>query len=281
MLGPHGDRTPGRILVTGLLAQPRKHPGFHKLSVVEVRPLTPGSVTVTFAVPEGDEGERFLAFRAGQHLTLRAHLGGVDVRQSYSVCLSRHQVVAGRELRIAAARVDAGRMSAWLNDDVGAGDVIEVLPPMGELTLAVDPSAERHHVGIAGGSGITPVLSILRTALEEEPRSRVTVFYGNRTLAAAMFREELDVLAQTHPDRLRVVHVLSREPGADELRTGRIDRDRLPRLLAAYAPLDTVDDLYLCGPGGLVRGGRDALLAAGVPPQRIHHEVFYDPPGQA
>src|SRR6478736_1822516 len=182
---------------------------FHPLTVSSVERLTDEAVAVTFAVPE-DLVDEFV-FEPGQHLTLRAEIRGEDVRQSYSICQSRRADPAGRSLRVAAARVPEGRMSNWLNDGVSRGAVVEVMTPQGSFTCPTRPDGIRHHVAIAAGSGITPVISLLTTALEEEPGSRATLLFGNRRTSSIMFLEELEDLKNRFPGRFHLVNVLSRE----------------------------------------------------------------------
>jgi len=264
----------------------RTRAGFHPLPVTDVRRLTAHAVAVRFAVPPGLRD--LYGFEPGQHLTLRATIEGEEVRQSYSVCerqVPGLRLGAGHGLRIAAAQVEGGRMSTWLNEVVRVGDEVDVLPPMGDFTAVPQPTRRRHHVAVAAGSGITPVLSIVSTLLEQEPLSRVTLLYGNRRRGTVMFLDELDELAAAHPDRLRIVHVLSREVDPPALH-GRLDRERLTGLLDALTPGGTVDEWYLCGPDGLVTGARDLLGERGVPSDRVHHEVFHvedgtPPPGTA
>jgi ring-1,2-phenylacetyl-CoA epoxidase subunit PaaE len=261
-----------------LSAPPRRRHAFAPLTVTGVERLTDDAVAVTFAVPADHEGAAdFLDFRPGQHLTLRARIDGEDVRQSYSLCLPRSRARATGSVRVAAARVPGGRMSNWLNDFVQVGDVIEVLPPLGSFTNPTEPGAAKHHVFVAAGSGITPVLSLIASVLEDEPRSRVTLFYGNRTTRHVMFLEELEDLKNAALDRFQMVHVLSREETDGPLFHGRIDGERLPRLLNAFAPVDGVDDWYLCGPNGLVEDARAFLADAGVDARHVHHEVFHVP----
>ncbi len=258
-------------------APARRH-RFVPLTVTDVEPLTDAAVAVTFALPDEDDvAAPFLAFEPGQHLTLRADIDGVQVRRSYSLCLSRSRALATRTVRVASALVAGGRMSAWLNGSVRPGDTIEVLPPLGTFTSTLRPGTARHHVFVAAGSGITPVLSLLTTALEEEPDATVTLFFGNRTTRDVMFLEELQDLKDAHLERVQIVNVLSREPTDVELLHGRIDAERLPRLLAVFAPLETVDDFFLCGPDGMVQEARAYLSSAGVDPARVHHEVFHVP----
>ena len=179
---------------------------FHPLTVASVERLTDEAVAVTFAVPD-DLVEEF-AFEPGQHLTLRATIGGEDVRQSYSICQSRRADPTGRRLRVAAARVPEGRMSTWLNDAVRVGDVVDVMTPQGSFTCPTRPDGIRHHVAVAAGSGITPVLSLLTSALEEEPGSRATLLFGNRRTSSIMFLEELEDLKNRFPGRFHLVNVL-------------------------------------------------------------------------
>jgi ring-1,2-phenylacetyl-CoA epoxidase subunit PaaE len=251
----------------------RRRAQFHPLTVRAVERLTDDAVAITFEVP--DELREDYRFEPGQHLTLRAHLNGEEVRQSYSICLSRSQAQRTGTLRVASARVAGGRMSNWLNDCVAPGDVIEAMTPLGSFTCPTEPDGIRHHLAVAAGSGITPVLSLLSTVLEEEPQSRVTLFFGNRRTASVMFLEELEDLKNAHLGRFQLVNVLSREPQDVELFTGRLDPERIQRLLAAFAPVESVDEWYLCGPYGMVTGTQELLADAGVDPRNVHHEIFH------
>jgi ring-1,2-phenylacetyl-CoA epoxidase subunit PaaE len=165
--------------MTSLITNPARHRArFHTLSVTDVERLTEDAVALSLAIP--DELADEFVFEPGQHLTLRATIDGQDVRRSYSICRSRPDALQRNELRVASARVAGGLMSNWINDSVVAGDQIEVMTPLGGFTSATQPGSIRHHVAIAAGSGITPVMSLLSTALAEEPRSRVTLVFGNR-----------------------------------------------------------------------------------------------------
>ena len=246
---------------------------FHPLTVSAVERLTDEAVAVTFEVPE-DLVEEF-AFEPGQHLTLRATINGEDVRQSYSICQSRRSDPAGRRLRVAAALVPEGRMSTWLNSVVAPGDVVEVMTPAGSFTCPTQPDGIRHHVAIAAGSGITPVLSLLTSALEEEPGSRATLLFGNRRTSSIMFLEELEDLKNRFPGRFHLVNVLSREAQDVELFHGRLDRERLTAIFGSLVPVDSVDEWYLCGPFGMVTGAESLLKERGVDARHIHHEIFH------
>lgn len=246
---------------------------FHPLTVASVERLTDEAVAVTFEVPEELVDE--FAFEPGQHLTLRATIGGEDVRQSYSICQSRRADPTGRRLRVAAARVPEGRMSTWLNDVVTVGDVVDVMTPQGSFTCATRPDGIRHHVAIAAGSGITPVLSLLTSALEEEPGSRATLLFGNRRTSSIMFLEELEDVKNRFPGRFHLVNVLSREAQDVELFHGRLDRERLSAIFVSLVPVGSVDEWYLCGPFGMVTGAEALLQEQGVDPRHIHHEIFH------
>ena len=254
-------------------AVPRHRARFHPLTVSSVERLTEDAFAVTFAVPEELVDE--FAFEPGQHLTLRARINGEDVRQSYSICQSRRADPAGRRLRVAAARVPEGRMSNWLNDVVAPGDVVEVMTPQGSFTCATRPDGIRHHVAIAAGSGITPVLSLLTSALEDEPGSRATLLFGNRRTSSIMFLEELEDLKNRFPGRFHLINVLSREAQDVELFHGRLDTERLATIFGSLLPVGSVDEWYLCGPFGMVTGAEALLTGRGVDPRHIHHEIFH------
>ena len=257
-----------------LLTRPaQQRARFHPLTVADVERLTDDAVAVTFRVPGDLWGE--YAFEPGQHLILRATIGGEDVRQSYSICQPRSGRGGVGRLRVASAVVEGGRMSTWLNSTVRPGDEIEVMTPMGSFTCPTRSDLARHHVAIAAGSGITPVLSLVSTALEEEPLSRVTLLFGNRRTSSVMFLEELEDLKNRYPDRFQLVHVLSREPQDVELFSGRLDPDRLARILDTIVPVAGVDEWYLCGPFGLVTGAEGLLRDRGVDPHHVHHEIFH------
>jgi ring-1,2-phenylacetyl-CoA epoxidase subunit PaaE len=244
-------------------------PGFHRLRVARVDRLCADAVAVTFDVPP--ELEEEFRFRAGQYLTLRQDVEGVEERRSYSICAA-----VGERPRIGVRRVEGGLFSAAIVDQLEAGDTLEVLPPLGKFTPT---PGSAHHCLIAAGSGITPVLSIMGTVLTEA-NTRVTLLYGNRRTDTVMFAEDLADLKDRYPDRLQLVHVLSREPRDVEMFSGRLDGERLTALLDTIVPAEDVDHWWLCGPYGLVQDATAVLAARNVPPHRIHHELFYvdEPP---
>jgi ring-1,2-phenylacetyl-CoA epoxidase subunit PaaE len=235
---------------------------FHPLPVSRVDRLTNDSAAITFAVPD-EVAERF-RFRPGQSLTVRR---GED-RRSYSICAP-----AGRPPRIGVREVAEGAVSGWLVHGVRPGDVVEVQPPSGSFTP--DLAAPGHHVLIAAGSGITPVISIAASVLAAHNDSTVTLIYGNRRSDTVMFVDEVADLKDAYPARMRLVHVLSREPQEVELFNGRLDSTKLRTLLPATEQVDAVDHWWLCGPYGLVVDAMEVLSDLGVDRSRIHRELFY------
>jgi phenylacetate-CoA oxygenase/reductase PaaK subunit len=245
------------------------HAVFHEVPVQAVRRLTEDSVTVTFDVP--DELREQFQFTAGQHLTVRTDLGGEGVRRSYSIC----SPATSGELRIAVKHIPGGAFSTFALEQLGPGDVLELMTPTGRFGTPLDPLACKHYVAIAAGSGITPILSILQTTLEIEADSHFTLIYGNRTSETAMFRNELDELESRYADRLEIIHVRSREPHHLPELSGRIDREKLERWLRTTLPADTIDEWFLCGPIELVTTAREVLTGSGVNPERVHLELFH------
>ena len=248
---------------------PREGPAarrqFHELTVARIDRLCADAVAVTFHVPP--ELTEEYRFRPGQSLTLRRLVDGQDERRSYSICAP-----AGQPVRIGVREVPGGALSGWLVNDVRPGDRIEVQPPSGAFTP--DLTEPGRHVLVAAGSGITPVLSITASALADAA-SEATLLYGNRRADTVMFADEIADLKDSHPVRLQLVHVLSREPQEVELFSGRLDAARLRRLLPALCPVGDVDHWWLCGPYGMVTDAKTVLAELGVPAERVHRELFY------
>ena len=239
---------------------------FHPLRVAEVRRLCADAVAVTFDVPPELADE--FAFRPGQSLTLRRTVDGREERRSYSICSA-----PGSPLRIGVREVPDGVFSTWLVHQVRPGDEIEVQPPAGSFTPPLGEAG--HHVLIAAGSGITPVLSIVESVLRSHPAARATVLYGNRRTDTVMFADELADLKDEFPPRLELSHVLSREPREAELLTGRLDAAKLRILLPLLVEPAEVDHWWLCGPYGMVTDAQAVLSSFGVLPERVHQELFY------
>jgi ring-1,2-phenylacetyl-CoA epoxidase subunit PaaE len=243
---------------------------FHELTVARTDRLCDDAAAVTFDVPAELAGD--YRFRPGQSLTLRRIIDGRDERRSYSICAPE-----GDPLRIGVREVPGGAVSGWLVREVTQGDRIEVQPPAGSFTA--DPAEPARHVLIAAGSGITPVLSIAASVLRH-PGSEVTLLYGNRRAESVMFADEIADLKDTYPDRLQLVHVLSREPQEVELFSGRLDPGRLARLLPALGliargDVASVDHWWLCGPFKMTTGAIEVLDSFQVAPDRVHRELFY------
>ncbi|MFY1673750.1 1,2-phenylacetyl-CoA epoxidase subunit PaaE [Plantactinospora sp. WMMB334] len=252
----------------------RRRPVFHPLPVVAVDVLTEDAVAVTFEVPA--ELRESFAFRAGQHLTVRRFVpDGAEVRRSYSICSTPAELAATGELRIGVREVPGGVFSSFAVSALRAGDTVQVLPPLGQFGTAFAPDRVRHYAGVVAGSGITPVLSLVATALAVEPASTFTLVYGNRYSRTVMFVEELADLKDRYPERLHLVHVLSREPGESPLLSGRVDADRLGRLLDSIVPADRIDEWFLCGPYQMVLDTRRVLADRGVPERAVHAELFH------
>ncbi|GAA2220145.1 1,2-phenylacetyl-CoA epoxidase subunit PaaE [Micromonospora olivasterospora] len=259
----------------------RRRPAFHPLPVAAVDRLTADAVAITFAVPE--ELRAAFAFRAGQHLTVRrpadpagdAGAAGEDVRRSYSICSTPDELARHGRLRIGVREVPGGAFSTYACGALRGGDTVEVLPPLGNFTTAFAPDRVRHYGAVAAGSGITPVLALVATALAVEPASTFTLVYGNRTANSVMFAEELADLKDRYPTRLHLVHVLSREQGESPLLSGRIDADRLSRLLDSIVPGDAIEEWFLCGPYGMVADAKAVLAGRGVPDATVHTELFH------
>jgi ring-1,2-phenylacetyl-CoA epoxidase subunit PaaE len=246
-----------------------RHSVFHALTVEAVEPVTDDSVAITFTVPP--ELREDYAFTHGQHLTIRTELAGDDVRRNYSIC----SPVSSGVLRVAVKRLPGGAFSEHALDVLKPGDVLDVMTPSGRFFTELDPANAKHYVCVAAGSGITPVLSIVATTLETEPHSTVTLIYANRTHRTVMFLEEVEDLKDRYRERLQLIHVLSREPQEVELFSGRLDTDRMQRIIDSLLPVDTVDEWFLCGPFEMVSSLRKLLVAEGVSKRSVHAEVFH------
>ncbi|WP_116812600.1 1,2-phenylacetyl-CoA epoxidase subunit PaaE [Steroidobacter cummioxidans] len=241
---------------------------FHPLKVADVRPEGSDALCISFEVPDSlREAFRFIP---GQHVGVRAQIGGQEVRRTYSIC----SVADDSHLRIGVRVHENGSMSQYLANQVRAGDSIEVLTPTGRFFAEPQPAAERTYCAFAGGSGITPILGIVKNLLTREPNSRFMLFYSNRTTSTVMFAEELLALKDRFPTRLSLNFLLSREPQDVELFNGRLDREKVTLLSKElFDPLET-DAFFLCGPGDMIESVRDTLTGLGVDATRIHTERF-------
>jgi ring-1,2-phenylacetyl-CoA epoxidase subunit PaaE len=243
-------------------------PRFHRLEVSDLRRESADAVSLTFAIPRALAED--YAFAPGQYLTLRTTLDGEEVRRSYSICSGPDD----GELRIAVKKVDGGAFSSWAADELKAGDHLDVMTPTGRFGIAHAPDQARIHVGFAAGSGITPILSIVKGVLSREPDSLFFLFYGNRCAAGMLFREALEELKDRFMQRLSVFHVISGEEQDIPILHGRLDGDKVRVLLRALVPAASVDHVFICGPTGMSEDIEATCRAIGIADDRIHVERF-------
>jgi ring-1,2-phenylacetyl-CoA epoxidase subunit PaaE len=241
---------------------------FHPLRVRRIEPDTAEAVVVSFDVP--DDLRDVFGFTQGQYLTLRKDIDGQDLRRSYSICAG----VDDGELRVGVRKVKDGVFSNWINSTLKPGDTMQVMAPQGRFFVPIDREAHHHHLGIAGGSGITPILSIMKTVLAREPHSEFTLIYGNRQLKSTMFKEEIEDLKNRYMSRLSLQNVFSDEHTDVPLNMGVMNRDKIGEFLQGVVPAGSIDHAYVCGPFQMNDEAEAALLAAGVPEERIHIERF-------
>ena len=245
---------------------------FHDLTVSRVTPEAAGAVAISLAVP-ADLRQAF-DFQPGQFLTVRANIGGADVRRSYSISSPRSRLADG-ELELGIRPVEGGVFSNWAATQLKAGDTLRVMPPDGRFT--VQKARAIHRVGFAAGSGITPILSILATTLQEQPESKFTLVYGNRRMDSVMFNEALQDLKDRYPSRLTLIHILSRQAQEVPLLEGRIDAAKVRAIVDAFLPVGSMDEVFICGPEAMIEETETTLLDLGVKAERIRTERFTSP----
>lgn len=250
-------------------------PAFHELKVAEVSAETAQAITLRFEVPEHLRGA--YEFTQGQFLTLNASVDGEDLRRSYSICTSVSDYQRNGELRVGIKRVNGGRFSNWANESIRAGESIEVMTPQGRFFSTLDPARARRYVGFAGGSGITPMLSLIATSLETEPGSEFTLIYGNRSVNTIMFLEALEALKNRFIGRFRLIHVLSDEPQDVPLFNGLLDQAKCTEIIDSLLSAERIDQAFVCGPEVMMDAAEAALLNAGVSAQNIAIERFGTP----
>lgn len=244
---------------------------FHTLTISDVRNETSDCVSIAFEVP-AELKEKF-NFTQGQYLTLRKEINGEDVRRSYSICSGRHD----GELRVAIKRVEGGRFSTFATQSLKVGDVLDAMPPMGNFFVELDAKKQRNYVAFVAGSGITPAMSLMKTTLVEEPESTFTLFYSNKTTAEIIFKGELEDLKDRYMNRLRVFHILTREPNDIELFTGRIDAAKCEGLCKNFVDVTDCDAFFICGPEPMIHAVKDQLIKDGVSESNVHFELFTSP----
>lgn len=249
---------------------------FHPLEVTDVRRETRDAVVVTLK-PRAEDAEAF-DFTQGQYLTFRRDFDGEELRRSYSICAGKDEGV----LRVGIKRVDGGAFSTWANEELNPGTVLDAMPPMGKFYTSIEPDADKHYLGFAGGSGITPVLSIVKTVLAREPKSKFTLVYANRQINSIMFREELEDLKNLYLGRFSVIHVLETEGQEIDLFTGRIDDEKMKGLFERWIDAGSIDTAFICGPEPMMLTIAASLRDHGLSDDQIKFELFASgQPGRA
>ncbi len=244
---------------------------FHKLQVADLRRETPECVSIAFEVPE--ELKNKFAYKQGQNITLRAFLDGEELRRSYSICTSPFE----NELRVAVKLAPFGRFSTWVNTTLKKGDYVDVLAPTGKFYTELNPSHKKNYLAFAAGSGITPLMSIIKTTLATEPQSSFTLVYGNRNRSNIIFKEELEALKNRYIDRLAIHYILSREKTEAEVYYGRINADKLNQLSEKLINVAKADDIFICGPEEMIFSIKNWLIEKGIDQRKIHFELFTTP----
>jgi ring-1,2-phenylacetyl-CoA epoxidase subunit PaaE len=247
---------------------------FHSLAIKDIRQETADCISIAFHVPD-NLSEEYL-FHPGQSITLKLLVQGEELRRSYSICSSPMD----NELRVAIKKINAGKFSMHANHQLKKGDTIEVLPPSGKFNLHADTSKKNNYLAFAAGSGITPIISIIKTTLARESGSRFTLVYGNRSRSSIIFKEQLEALKNTYMDRFVMHHVFSREITNAEVNNGRINAKKCQELMPWLINPENTDHAFICGPEEMIFSTRDWLLKQGMEKSRIHFELFTVPGGQ-
>ena len=241
---------------------------FHSLVVKEVRKETEDTVSVLFDVPDSLQSE--FTFIQGQYLTLNTEIDGAEVRRSYSICSGP----TDGELRVAIKKIEGGLFSTFANEVLQAGDRLEVMTPMGNFYTELNASNEKHYVAFVSGSGITPVLSIVKAVMASEPNSRFTLFYGNKTKNSIIFKETLEGIKNDYMNRFSLYHILSREVVESEVFSGRITPEKCEDFQGFALDFDKADEFFLCGPEAMIMSVSDYLKGRGIDQKKIHFELF-------
>jgi len=241
---------------------------FYPLSVSDIRKETRDAVVVTLS-PRAEDADAF-RFTQGQYLTFRRNFDGQEVRRCYSICASPDDGT----LRVGIKKVEDGCFSSWANENLQAGDTLEAMAPMGNFHTVLEPEKRKSYLGFAGGSGITPLISIVRTVLEREPGADFTLVYGNRSINAIMFREELEDLKDNYLGRFTLIHILESESQEIDLFAGRLDREKCDLLFSSWVQVEKADQAFICGPEPMMLAVRDSLKAHGLGEDRIKIELF-------
>ncbi len=241
---------------------------FHSIQVADIYKETKDCSVITFDIPENLKSD--FSYNSGQHLTLRTTINGQEVRRSYSLCSSPTQ----NTWQVAVKKIDSGLFSTFVNDQLKKGDFLEVMPPNGTFFTEVNPSLAKNYIAFAAGSGITPVLSIIKNHLASEPNSTFQLFYLNRTVKSIIFKEELEQLKNVYFNRFEIFHFLTKEHRVSELFNGRFTKEKLQVLTEKIINIPAINECFICGPEDMIFLVRDELIAAGLPKDKIHYELF-------
>jgi ring-1,2-phenylacetyl-CoA epoxidase subunit PaaE len=243
---------------------------FHSLMVKKIKKETADCVSIVFEVPPELKNE--FQFTQGQNITLKANIEGEEYRRSYSICSSPFE----NELKVAVKKIDGGKFSAYVNDYLQVGDELQIMPPTGKFTTKLDPKNKKNYLAFAAGSGITPIISIIKTVLKTEPNSCFTLVYGNRNRSSIVFFEELEGLKNKYLQRFNFIHLLSREKTEASINSGRITVEKL-QALSGLIDYKTNDEFFICGPKEMIFAVKDFLEARGIDSKKIHFELFTVP----
>jgi ring-1,2-phenylacetyl-CoA epoxidase subunit PaaE len=244
---------------------------FHTLTIKEIRRETPDCVSILFDVPDNLKDQ--YRFAPGQNITIKLNVADEEVRRSYSICSSPHE----NELRVAVKHVEGGRFSAHANKLLKEGDSVQVLPPTGKFHAKANDIHTKNHLAFAAGSGITPVISIIKSIFNTAPRSTFTLVYGNRSRNSIIFKEELEAIKNKYIDRFMLHHILSREQTDAPVNHGRIDREKCELISKYLVDIKGMDEFFLCGPEEMIFSTRDWLIEKGIEKEKIHFELFTVP----
>jgi ring-1,2-phenylacetyl-CoA epoxidase subunit PaaE len=243
-------------------------PTFHRLKISELQFETEDAVSICFDVPA--EHKEAYKYEAGQYVTIRQHIGGEELRRSYSICKAPNE----GKLCVVVKKVEDGRFSTYATSSLSIGDELDVMTPMGHFQHKADVSEKKSYVLFAAGSGVTPVIAIAKNILFNEPNSDVTMVYGNKGFSSIIFREELENLKNLHMNNFRLIHVLSRENLGNKIQKGRIDEEKVTAIANAFLANQEIDGVYICGPESMIHAVKNSMMSFGVPENRIHFELF-------
>lgn len=249
-------------------------PTFHTLVIKDIRKETADCCSIAFDIPQ--ELKSKYQFIQGQYLTLKADIKGQDIRRSYSICSSPN----ANELRVAIKQISGGLFSTYANEVLKIGDSLDVMTPMGNFYTPLDSNNQKHYVAIVAGSGITPILSTMKAVLETEPKSSFTLFYSNKRVASIIFKEEIEALKNIYLQRLNIHYFLSREILDSPLLNGRIDAQKCEIIFDKFLQLETVDEIFVCGPEPVIFAVRDSLSKRNFDADKLHFELFTSPLGK-